>query len=158
MGKEIKLLYCIRINGLSLVTFDTSEYLGGNTEKVSEISSAFGYLLDAENQLSVLKTIDVVTGPDYSLVGKGLCRECPSFLAHSPPACGSQSRSHISWELLRQKVTGKICKKNKLLFTKRWWGPIGPINKREPRGILCAGPTGLVAMTGSISEQQACKY
>lgn len=49
MCKEIKLLYCIRINGLSHATFHTGEYLGGTTEEVSEISSAFGYLLDAEN-------------------------------------------------------------------------------------------------------------
>lgn len=92
MCKEIKLLYCIRINGLSLVTFDTGEYLGGNTEEVSEVSSAFGYLLDAENQLLVLgnclKTIQVVTGPACSLVGR--------TLRMSSPACGESSPGLMS--------------------------------------------------------------
>lgn len=46
MCKETKLLYCIRISGLSL---GAGEYFRGGTEGVSEISSAFGYLLDVEN-------------------------------------------------------------------------------------------------------------
>lgn len=123
------LLYCIRINGLSLVTFDTSEYLGGNTEKVSEISSAFGYLLDAENQLSVLKTTDVVTGPDYSLVGKGLCRECPSFFARPPlPAVVNPSLTSLG-SYSNRRSQGRSARRTNSCSPKDGWAPLAQSTK-----------------------------
>lgn len=102
MCKEVKLLGCIRIDGLSL---GTGEYFRGSTEGVSEISSAFGYLLDAENQLVVLgkclKTIGVVTGPAYSVVDKALRRERGGLLQLLASLLELKSQSRVSWEFAR---------------------------------------------------------
>jgi len=159
MCREIKLLYCIRISDLSLVTFDTGEYLGGKTEAVSEISSGFGYLLDAKNQLLVLgnclKTLEVVVaGPASSLMGRALRRECVGFL-HVPsslqgakpqvPRLSGVTQTGGHRKGLQQEHT-------LLLGTKRWLGQGGQTKNWGPSGTLCAGVIEVIAMTGSISD------